>query len=235
MDWQSGLSLEHSHPEDHAGYRDVPAFAPIVSDAFETFSNLPDRIQIPAGATLVAQGAVCNVISLLLHGLVKLVRVNPDGRQATLGLRSSGWYAGAAGVLVKAPSVYAVHTLTPCTVIQISAASFPLTLMQNVKLMRHFLATLSSEVTSMAAAQAEVMSSSAEERLTTFMRERGSRESPMKVLDTLPLLKQAELAQLLSITPEHLSRLLHKSAGSSVDKTRSLHRKQFRARPRSAE
>jgi hypothetical protein len=56
------------------------------------------------------------------------------------------------------------------------------------------------------------MSESAEQRLATYMRERSRQFPQLKTVDTLPLLKQRELAQLLSITPEHLSRLLHKTA-----------------------
>ncbi len=55
-------------------------------------------------------------------GLVKLTHLTCDGREATLGLHSSGWYAGAVSVLMKMPSVYAVTTVTVCSVCRISAA-----------------------------------------------------------------------------------------------------------------
>ena len=57
-------------------------------------------------------------------------------------------------------------------------------------------------------------SSSAEQRLAQFMSERNNPYPHLKTLDPLPLLKQMELAQLLAITPEHLSRLLHRAENS---------------------
>jgi CRP/FNR family transcriptional regulator len=77
-------------------------------------------------------------------------------------------------------------------------------------MMRHFVTTLCNELTSQASAQAQMMGGSAQDRLVHFMRERSAGHSQIKTLDALPLLKQMELAQLLSITPEHLSRLLQK-------------------------
>ena len=185
-----------------------PAFAPLISDAFEHIKTLPPRTEIPAGVSLLLQGEVCDSVFLLLGGLVKLVTTNHLGREATLGLRASGWYSGATFALTKNPSVYSVVTLSKCSVIEVPAAQFSSLLMQSSKLMRHFTATICNELISQSSAQAEVMTSSAEERLSTFMRERALDESACKVLDTLPYLKQSELAKLLSITPEHLSRLL---------------------------
>ena len=197
----------------------VPAFAPIHSDAFEHLKNLPPATELPTGSILVHQQAMCDSVDLIQHGLVKLLSVNPDGRQATLGLRTSGWYAGGVSVMMNTTSIYSVVAVTPCTVIRIPAAEFSAKLMQSAKMMRHFMATICNELISQSAAQAEVMSCSAEDRLATFMRERTFDDSRLKVLDPLPLLKQVELAQLLAITPEHLSRLLHKGDRRKVTYT----------------
>lgn len=202
----------------------MPAFAPLVSDAFEQLKNLPPQLEVPLGVSLVEQGTTCDMVTLVLSGLVKLVCVNPEGRQATLGLRSSGWYAGAVFVLMNNVSVYSVITVTPCTIVQIPAHEFSLKLMQSARMTRHFTATLCNELISQSAAQAEVMVGSAEERLAHFMRERDANHPKWKVLDTLPLLKQTELAQLLSITPEHLSRMLNKSTRPTLANDTDLRR-----------
>jgi CRP/FNR family transcriptional regulator len=191
-----------------------PAFAPIVSNAFEELKNIPDPTSIATGTMLIEQDTPADYVVLLRHGLVKLLYATPEGRETTLGLRTSGWYAGAASVLMNTPSVYSVVSVTPCTVSRIPAAEFSAALMQNARMMRHFLQTICNELISQSAAQAQVMSGSAEQRLTHFMRERTAAHERLKTLDALPHLKQMELAQLLAITPEHLSRLLHKSATS---------------------
>jgi CRP/FNR family transcriptional regulator len=195
--------------------QEFPAFAPIVSDAFDSLTHLPDGQPIGVGHVLLGQGSTADSVYLLREGLVKLTHVTSDGREATLGLRSSGWYAGAVSVLMKMPSVYAVTAVTACSVSRISATDFALTLSQNSRLMRHFVYTLCNESMSQSASQAQMMAGSAEDRLKHFLRERKTVNPRFKTMDTLPLLKQLDLARLLSITPEHLSRLMRKT---SVDR-----------------
>lgn len=213
MNWkQLEVGSPVSAVSDSSNDTVFPAFAPLISDAFEHIKNLPPRTEIASGNALLRQGEPCDAVYLILGGLVKLVSTNPEGRDATLGLRASGWYSGASFALTRTTSVYSVVTLSTCDVIRVPADQFASLLMQSSKLMRHFTVTLCNELISQSAAQAEVMTSSAEERLATFMRERAMDGPQCKVLDALPFLRQGELAKLLSISPEHLSRLLHKSS-----------------------
>jgi CRP/FNR family transcriptional regulator len=211
MNWDK-LKAMHGDPTEKAQItpESVPVFAPIVSDGFSRLSNLPAGVHIAPGTTLIEQSTRCAHVALLLDGLVKLVSVNGDGKQATIGLRTSGWYAGAASVLMDTVSVYSVIAVTKCTVVQIPADDFYLWLIRSARMMRHFISAISNEMISLCSAQAHMMSGTAEERLAKFMSEREPQNSPWQVLDALPLLKQGELAQLLAISPEHLSRLLHK-------------------------
>jgi CRP-like cAMP-binding protein len=187
-----------------------PVFSPVLSEGFTRFPNLPNASRAAAGTILVEQSKRCSQVMLLLDGLVKLVSTNGDGKQVTVGLRSAGWYVGAAAVIMDTASVYSVVTVTPCSVVQIPSENFYFRLIQSARMMRHFIATISNETISLASAQAYIAGSSAEERLAQFMSERQGQPSQWRVVDTLPLLKQSELAQLLAISPEHLSRLLHK-------------------------
>jgi hypothetical protein len=93
----------------------------------------------------------------------------------------------------------------------IPAEEFGGRLMQNSKVMRHFMRVLCHELCSQASAQVEIMSHTAADRLLRFMEERKMSGETWKAIDPLPVLKKLELAQLLSISPEHLSRLLHKN------------------------
>jgi CRP/FNR family transcriptional regulator len=216
MAWKPTTLASTEAPADRKpkGDASFPAFAPIVSNAFEELKNLPEPTSITTGTMLIEQDTPADYVVLLRHGLVKLLYATPEGRETTLGLRTSGWYAGAASVLMNTASVYSVIAVTPCTVSRIPATEFSASLMQNARMMRHFLHTICNELISQSAAQAQVMSGSAEQRLTHFMRERTAAHDRLKTLDALPHLKQMELAQLLAITPEHLSRLLHKSSAS---------------------
>lgn len=192
-----------------------PAFAPLHFNAFETLRGLPEPTALPSGTVLIGQDAPCEFVWLLRDGLVRLSYTTQDGRETTLGLRTAGWFAGATNVMTSVPSVCAVKTLTPCLASRIAAQDFSDILAKSARLTRHFLSSLCCEVLTQTSAQTRLMSESAEERLATFMRERQQQYPRWRTVDTLPVLKQRELAQLLSITPEHLSRLMHKADGGA--------------------
>jgi CRP-like cAMP-binding protein len=192
-----------------------PAFAPILSDAFEHFTDLPEPTSIDPGTLLLEQGELCKTVWLIRDGLVRLTYVSPDGRETTLGLRAAGWFGGAACLVMNTPNVCAVKAVTPCIVSRIPAQDFSRRLAQNARLMRHFTSVLCLELIAQTTAQVSIMSDTAGQRLDSFMRERNAKHPQIKTLDALPLLKQMELAQLLSITPEHLSRLLRRTNKSS--------------------
>jgi CRP-like cAMP-binding protein len=192
-----------------------PAFAPLVSDEFDRLKGLPQAETVPTGTVLLEQGVRPVSVFLLSQGLVKLISTSEQGRESVLGLRSSGWYAGAVPALARTANVYTVKTVTECVISRVPAEEFNLWLMRNARMARHFTQTLCNELLAQSA-KAQVRAGSAEERLARFMRERTCEHPTLKTLDTLPLLKQMELAQLLAITPEHLSRLLHKVAAPSI-------------------
>jgi CRP-like cAMP-binding protein len=188
-----------------------PAFAPLVSDEFDRLKGLPEAETLPTGTVLLEQGLRPVSVFLLSQGLVKLISISEQGRESVLGLRSAGWYAGAVPALARTTNVYTVKTVTKCVISRVPADEFHLWLMRNARMARHFTQTLCNELLAQSA-EAQARGGSAEERLARYMRERSSAHSKLKTMDTLPLLKQMELAQLLAISPEHLSRLLHKSA-----------------------
>ncbi len=194
-----------------------PGFAPVVSDAFEHLKDLSPAVKFDTGQLLLEQGAPVNSVWLVRSGLVKLTYGTTRGRDSTLGLRSSGWCAGAVWVLMNRPSVYSVSAVTPCTASCIPAADFSTRLMQSAKLMRHFVQTLCHESISQAISQAQIMGWTAEERLQQCLSERDTTNLDVKTVDIFPVLKQAELAHLLSITPEHLSRLMRKASSPTTE------------------
>jgi CRP-like cAMP-binding protein len=136
-----------------------------------------------------------------------LINVNPEGHETLIGLRSDGWYAGSTSLFLDAPSVYSVYACTDCSIVEITAEEFFRYLNKNQAMLSHFVLGLCREVVSYSALQVELVSSKAEDRLNLLLRERAESSLTGKVLDPLPLLKQMELAQLISVTPEHLCRL----------------------------
>lgn len=204
MKWKPNVT-SHSVPSCQ-----FPAYAPVVSGAFETFQSLPTGTAIATGALIVDQGQPPSSVYLLRQGLVKLVHVNAEGRETMLGLRAAGWYAGAVSALMRTPSTYSVKTVTPCLFSIIAAEDFSMKLSRSARMSRHFMDTLCNELISQSV-EAQFRQNSAEQRLAQFIAERDIQHEQLRTLDPLPLLKQMELAQLLAITPEHLSRLLRRT------------------------
>ncbi len=191
-------------------FAEFPAFTPVLSGCVHFLDTLPAARTIAVGTLLIEQGRIAKSVHLIETGLVKLVHVKLDGREITIGLRSEGWYAGYTSAFLKTPHAYSVRTVTPCKIVSIPAADLSHCLAQSAEMLQHFLSVLCAEVASQASLQVEVMSSSAEDRLEHFMCERTNSHPSRKTLDPLPWLKQMELAQLLAVTPEHLSRMMNR-------------------------
>jgi CRP-like cAMP-binding protein len=212
MHWITKGSLSSTGPHLVSATRtpSFPAFTPIISDAFDHLKHLPDVEHFAAGTVLLTQDTLVSSVYLLRSGLVKLVHLTPEGHETTLGLRSSGSCLGGVWGFMSTPIVYSIVAITNCSVSPIPATEFPARLSQSARLMRHFMDTLCNDSMSQWAALAQLRGWTAEERLKNFMCERKSVHTTLKTMDPLPLLKQMELAQLLSVSPEHLSRLMHK-------------------------
>jgi CRP-like cAMP-binding protein len=188
----------------------APVFAPAVSSCIAFLGALPPARYVKASTVLIAQDEQVRKVQLVRTGLVKLTNINSDGREALIGLRSDGWYAGSTSVILNTPSIYAVCASSDCTVVDIAASEFLRCIYRSPEMLSHFILGLCREVASFSGLQVELMSSRAEDRLNLLLRERAASLLSGEILDPLPLLKQMELAQLISISPEHLSRLQKK-------------------------
>lgn len=188
----------------------APVFAPSLSSCLAFLGTLPPARHVKASTVLIAQDEQVKKVKLVRTGLVKLTNINSDGREALIGLRSDGWYAGSTSVILNAPSVYSVCASTDCTVVEIAASDFLQCIHRSPEMLSHFILGLCRELASFSGLQVELMSSRAEDRLNLLLRERAASLLTGGILDPLPLLKQIELAQLISVTPEHLSRLQKK-------------------------
>lgn len=214
MKW-TAIQHRSSYQYHYASQRETdtesaPAFAPILTTGFEFIENLPPREIVAAGTELIEQGSAVQSVYLVCRGLVKLVYLSEGGEESGLGLRSVGWWGGASAAMLNAASTCSVISVVDCEVIRVPAQEFRNGLRSNAVMLQHFVKALCNENASQMEAQAQVMSGTAEERLSFFMRERERQTPHWQTLDPLPMLKQMELAQLLSITPEHLSRLTSK-------------------------
>ena len=184
----------------------VPVFSPAIYFGTEFLQSLPTPEPIPAKTVLLTQGQHPSFVRLLRSGIVKLTFTNEEGEESLLGLRSEGWWAGAPLALLDLPSLSTVTTITPCSVSSISVDEFSQKLMGNQRVLRHFISSQCREL--MVEQKHGIMQGrSAAERLNYLQRE--NRNSLWRTVDPSSIMRQGDIAKLLAITPEHLSRLLH--------------------------
>lgn len=185
----------------------VPVFSPAINSGTEFLQSLPEPEPIPAKTVILEQGQRPSFVRLIRSGIVKITFNAEDGTESLLGLRSEGWWAGAPLALLDMPSLCNVVTVTPCSVTSISVDQFSQRLMQNQRVLRHF---ISSQCRELMVEQKHgiIQGCSASERLEYLRNENA--HSLWRTVDPSSVMCQGEIAKLLAITPEHLSRLLHR-------------------------
>jgi CRP-like cAMP-binding protein len=187
--------------------RSATAFAPLVFHKWDSLEGITERHLFPARHELCTQDGSPNSVYLIENGLVKLVRLTGDGSESILGLRSDGWIIDAASAVLNRPFACSAVTLTPCSIRRASRAAFMQLLNRSPSLMHDLNQLICRELHADQEQQIEFRNGSAQSRLNRLLRELSRITRQEDPLDGLPL-KRFEVAQLLSITPEHLSRLL---------------------------
>ena len=169
----------------------------------------------PHNTEVSQQDTPANAVYLIERGLVKLTWVEPAGHEVIVGLRRRHWLLGAQAVLLGSHLAFTVTTLIPCSLRSISSKRFLHLVNTDVEFNRQLLLIFSEEIYSHGINAAVLGCIPARERLKRFLCEmvleqrNGSDSAEMHKPMRLQIpLKLKELAQLIAITPEHLSRLL---------------------------
>lgn len=167
--------------------------------------------EILPSTTLFVQGAPSGEVIYLERGLVKLIRLNENGQDFGIGLQSSGSLLGAASVIVQEPYPSTAVTVTKCVLIRIPADLFLELARTDEQLCWYLHEFHSLEVHRHAGQLAAFTQLSARQRFERLLLQLISstpateRQNSMKL--QLPL-RHWEIAQLIGVRPEHLSRIL---------------------------
>jgi CRP-like cAMP-binding protein len=164
----------------------------------------------PAHATVFFQDTPANTVYLVEHGVVKLVRVAPNGHHVIIGLRRRHWMIGAPSVLLEKPYSFTGITLVPSSLRGIPAKDFLDLAKENKEFSWYLLQMLSRKIFNQMKNVETMSCMSAQERLERFLCDMIDELKPVGSGATslsLPL-NNRELALLLAITPEHLCRVL---------------------------
>jgi CRP/FNR family transcriptional regulator len=167
-------------------------------------------VRYPARVELFRQGEPPESVFLLEQGLIKLMRVEAGGNEIIVGLRSAGWFLGAASVILERPYLVSAVTVTDARVSRIAADTFRDRLRADPKLSWHLHEMHSREVHSELDHVTEFNSMSARRRLEGFLERLEEMIEPIVNGDPAWLvipLRQWEIAQLIGVTPPYLSEL----------------------------
>jgi len=163
----------------------------------------------PAVTDLFRQSFPAEEVILLEEGVVKLIRLEDDGRQLIVGLHSAGSMLGAAPVVANRSHPATATTVTPCTVRHIPAFAFRQLLKSDPATSWQVHEMLSREVCEQAARLSELACCSSRQRLESALQALlPSGCAPAKEVKLQTPLKHREIAELIAVTPEQLSRLL---------------------------
>lgn len=178
----------------------------------EALGSLP-VLEYPTGVNLFHEGIRAESAYFIASGIVKLSCLSPEGTEVIVGLQRTGWILGATAIILKSPHLTSAATLIKCKLIRMSAAEFRNLLKSDAQVSLHLHELHAREVCSRLRDLMEISSRSTEYRLRRLLSEVLSdlqAFEPTKDKNIRLPLKRWEISQLLAITPEYTSRLLHR-------------------------
>ena len=166
----------------------------------------------PCRSELFQQGTRADDVYFIHQGMVKLVWGDESGKQTIVGLRWHGCLIGVPAVVTGEPCPTSAVTLVPSMMERITAEKFLQRLQSDPDFAWQIHQIQSREVHEQLNWLGEMACCSARSRLRrVFSRlTEGSKVQKEGTHSRVQLpLKQREVAELIAVTPEHLSRLLH--------------------------
>lgn len=163
------------------------------------------------GVELFRQNDPATQVYFIQKGIVKISCIGPGGEEVIISLRRNNWLLGATQVISGNTYTSTATALTPCSMRCIAAKAFMDQLKTDIACSIEVNRMLSLEVISNIQKIITLECMSATERLRRFLCElisctdlvdlhkKGGLELP---------LKRSELAEIVSVTPQHLSRIL---------------------------
>jgi CRP-like cAMP-binding protein len=182
------------------------------------FLNCKTSRVVPPQHIIFYQGESPHTVCLICNGLVKLTRTEPDGTPVIVGLRRTGWLLAAAPLLGENYASTA-ETVTRSKLCYVPPEKFRHEMETNSQLSQWVTMIFSKEVYSSVLSISERSCLSGRQRLEKFLWEiirnlnMGHAEKGVKI--PIPL-KHWELAQLLALTPQHLSRLIRQMENEGI-------------------
>ena len=179
-----------------------------LQEIFETGSR--DSVVYPPGVWLIEQGTHASAVFVLFEGLVSFVHSAADGQQQTLGFGGSGTLLGTAASIESEIEQISIRTTTSCRVRRFTTARFRQLLDSNSRVSKDIAILLGAQASLHLGQLIRLAVCSPKRRLEVLLDELATLLGTQE-LDVIRLalpITLRELAGIVGVTPEHLSRLL---------------------------
>ena len=166
---------------------------------------------IPAQQMIYSQGESPHTVCLICDGVVKVTRTESNGNRVIVGVRQRGWVLGAVSLFLNMPYETTAETITRSKLCFIPTETFKQAMDTEAGFSQWISMILSRMVRINILSISEKSCLSGRHRLKKFLwkivqTQKGSDQNkPIKIQ---MILKNWEVAQLLSLTPQHLCRLV---------------------------
>jgi CRP/FNR family transcriptional regulator len=182
-----------------------------IKDGWQELASISSRKLFPVGSKIFVQGATPQAVYFINRGLIKLVRVEADGKEVIIGLRPPNRWFGTATAIARRPYSLTAVALTECELQCISTNSFLHLIETDAQFARQILQACSSTIIALHARLSQLAGTHARQRLEHLLWQlllaQGLREGNGAVRLSLPL-KRQEIAQMLAVAPAYVSELL---------------------------
>ena len=176
---------------------------------------------IPPQHQIFSQGDSPHTVCLICSGLVKLTRMESDGKQVIVSLRRAGTILGASTLLLGMPYAATAETVIRSKLCFVPIEQFKQGMDTDTRFSQWISMILSRKVYSGLLNISEKCSLSGRQRLEKFLWELVQAQDgvdPKGPIKIQMVLKNWEVAQLLSFTPQHLCSLMKQLEGKGIVK-----------------
>jgi CRP-like cAMP-binding protein len=190
---------------------------------FEAWGSLLDSSaseRVRPGTELLSQGFRAESVVAMASGLVKLLRGYEDGRHAIVGLRKGPCLIGVAGALLGAPQLLSAVAITEGEVSRVKSATFLRLIKEDRELSWFVHLEQARELQQEAEHAAKLACLSARERLRSFLAFLETEFARHDGTDPVLPLRDWEIAELLGITRQYLSRFMREAEHEGLLKRR---------------
>jgi CRP-like cAMP-binding protein len=161
------------------------------------------------GVELLQQDSAVSEVYFLKQGLVKLRRLEQNGSEVFVALRSQGWILGVSPALLRQPTPVVAVTLRECQVYRLSVDHFQRLFDTDAPFVRSLVSLLSQEIYDNVARQTQLSTPVARTRLLQFFCQflpEGAAPTSKDVVLHIPL-KEGDIASYLAIHQSTLSKV----------------------------